>query len=350
MLFAIGSRVRLNHTGDEGTVSDLLDNGMVNVLLDDGDEIPVFEEDLMRIEDYRAALRSKPPVKAKVVKGPSEKIAQQPDFPEAQSQYSILKSLGIQLVFEPRYRIDGSTEKYNIHLINDTKYDVLFTFSLYLGETLKLKSNGKIDSVTTVPLGELLFDYLNEGPEVQFECWQVTTMGTGKKLTKTLKIKAQQFFKKVRTAPILNLKVHHYILFENFDTATEKEEDLQTYTKRNRQPSKYSSNSIHYNKSSVAELAHFNAEIDLHIESLTSKYEGLSNAEKIRIQLYHFDEFIAKGIRLGVPRVFIIHGIGKGKLRDEIATRLLQNPDVETFINEFHPRYGYGATEVIFSK
>ena len=30
MLFAKGSRVRLNHTGDEGTVSDLLDNGMVN--------------------------------------------------------------------------------------------------------------------------------------------------------------------------------------------------------------------------------------------------------------------------------------------------------------------------------
>jgi len=42
----------------------------------------------------------------------------------------------------------------------------------------QLKSNGKIDSVTTVLLGELLFDYLNEGPEVQFECWQVTTMGT----------------------------------------------------------------------------------------------------------------------------------------------------------------------------
>ncbi len=348
MLFAKGSRVRLSHTGDEGTVSDLLDNGMVNVLLDDGDEIPVFEEDLMRIEDYRAAMRNKPPVKAKVVKGPSKKKAQQPDFPEYQPQYSILKSLGIQLGFEPRYRLDGSTEKYNIHLINDTKYDVLFTFSLYLGDTLKLKSNGKIDSVTTFPLGELLFDYLNEGPEVQIECWQVTTMGTGKKLAKTFKVKAQQFFKKVRTAPILNLKVHHYVLFENFDTAPEKEEDLQTYTKRNSHPINHTSNSIKFNKSSVSELAHFKPEIDLHIESLTPKFEGLSNSEKIRIQLYHFDEFIAKGIRLGVPRVFVIHGVGKGKLRNEIATRLFQNPDVETFINEFHPRYGYGATEVVF--
>ncbi len=348
MLFARGSRVRLNHTGAEGTVSELLEHGMISILLDDGDEIPVFEEDLVRIEDYRASLSSKPPIKAKVVKGPSEKKDSQPEFPEYQPQYSILKSLGIQLAFEPQYKADGATEKFSIHLINDTKYDVLFTFSLYLGAVLKLKSNGKIDSVTTFPLGDLLFDYLNEGPEVQFECWQVTTMGTGKKLAKTLKIKPQQFFKKVRTAPILNLKVHHYVLFENFDDPPEKEEDLQTYTRRNSTPLKHTSSSKFIDKHSVSELANFNPEIDLHINSLTSKYEGLSNAEKIRIQLYHFDDFIEKGIRLGVPRVFVIHGIGKGKLRNEIASRLIQNPDVETFKNEFHPRYGYGATEVIF--
>ncbi len=348
MLFAIGSRVRLNHTGVEGTVTDLLNNGMVNVLLDDGDEIPVFEEDLMRIEDYRASLRSKPPVKAKVVKGPSKKVSQKPDLPELQPQYSILKSLGIQLAFAPQYRPNSSTEKYDIHLINDTKYDVLFTFSLYLGETLKLKSNGKIDAATTYPLGELLFDYLNDGPDVHIECWQVTTLGTGKKLDKKIKIKPQQFFKKVRTAPILNIKVHHYVVFENFDDSLKQEEDLQTYTKRKSRPLKSRPTSSQINQHNVSELANFNPEIDLHINSLTSKYEGLSNAEKIRIQLSYFDEFIAKGIRLGVPRVFVIHGLGKGKLRDEIATRLLQNPDVETFKNEFHPRYGYGATEVIF--
>jgi hypothetical protein len=321
---------------------------MVSVLLDDGDEIPVSEDDPMRIEDYRAALSNKPPIKAKVVKGKSERITPQPERPGMVSQYSILRSLGIQLAFEAQYRLDGSVEKYNIHLINDTRYDVLFTFSLHLGDNLKLKSNGKIDSVTVFPLGELLFDYLNEGPEVQVECWQVTTQGTGKKFSKSFKIKAQQFFKKVRTAPILNLEVHHYILFENLDGNTEKEEDLQTYTKRNSRPLNHPSGFSKFDKSSVSELANFKGEIDLHIENLTPKFEGLSNAEKIRIQLHHFETFIEKAIRLGVPNAFVVHGVGKGKLRDEIATRLLQNPNVETFKNEFHPRYGYGATEVIF--
>ena len=77
---------------------------------------------------------------------------------------------------------------------------------------------------------------MNEGAEIDFDCWQVTTQGTGKKLSKTIKLKPKQFFKKVRTAPILNIKVHHYVLFENFDETPDAEEDLQTYTKRNSQP------------------------------------------------------------------------------------------------------------------
>jgi len=62
----------------------------------------------------------------------------------------------------------------------------------------------------------------------------------------------------------------------------------------------------------------------------------------------HFDRFIDKAIRLGVPRVYVIHGIGKGKLKNMIASRLIQIPEVQTFKNEYHPRYGWGATEVIF--
>jgi len=74
----------------------------------------------------------------------------------------------------------------------------------------------------------------------------------------------------------------------------------------------------------------------------------MDNAQILRLQLSHFEAFIENALRIGVPRVFIIHGVGKGKLRDMIATKLIQNRDVETFRNEYHPRYGWGATEVEF--
>ena len=74
----------------------------------------------------------------------------------------------------------------------------------------------------------------------------------------------------------------------------------------------------------------------------------MNNAEILRLQLRTFDDYLEKAIRVGVPKVFIIHGLGKGRLRNEIASRLIRHPEVETFKNEYHPRYGYGATEVIF--
>jgi len=73
VLFAIGSRVKLKHTGDEGIIKELLPDNMASVLLNDGDEIPVFLEDIVNIEDEKRQLSSKTPIKAKVVKGKSPK-------------------------------------------------------------------------------------------------------------------------------------------------------------------------------------------------------------------------------------------------------------------------------------
>lgn len=345
MIYAIGSRVRFIHTGFEGVVTAQLGDDMLSVLLDDGDEIPAFVDDLMRIEDYRAQLRNKPPVKAKVVKGKQEKQMERPERPAIQAQYSILKSLGIQLAFEAQYKLDGTTAGYKVYLINDTQYDSLFTFSLFLGDLLKIKTNDKIASVAYFELGTIPFDYLNELPVVEVECWQITTQGTGKRLHKRLKIKAQQFFKKIKTAPLLNIPVHHYVLFDSFDSPEEVQEDIKTYTQKNNRPVNIPSRGT---SNSTLELANFNPELDLHVEHLSDRWERMNNAEILRLQLKTFDTYLSKAIQLGVPRVFIIHGLGKGRLRNDIASRLIRHPDVKTFKNDYHPRYGYGATEVIF--
>ena len=76
----------------------------------------------------------------------------------------------------------------------------------------------------------------------------------------------------------------------------------------------------------------------------------MSNAEIVRIQLAAFENYLNKAINLGVDRFFVIHGLGKGRLRNEIATRLLKHPQVQTFKNEYHAKYGYGATEVVLNE
>ena len=347
MLFAVGTRVRFLHSRDEGVVTALLDNGMVNVLLDDNDfEIPAFIDDLMRAEDFQDA---NPSVKARIVPGKQNNNAEQPPPISIETQYSILKSFGIQLAFDPVLNAQGHAEKYRIILINDTQHDTLIGLELYLNGRLSIRYNGKLARVSTFLAGELLFDQLNDGPVFEIDCWRITTQGTGSTMHKTLRLKPKQFFSKVKTAPLLNKKVHLFRLFETLKGLTEpKEEGLDSYTRRNVRPVAHWTDIRERMPHEVLELAEFIPELDLHIQNLTANHQKLSKAEILRLQLSHFESYIEKAVRLGVERVFIIHGVGKGRLRDAIASRLLQMPEVSTFRNEYHPRYGYGATEVVF--
>ncbi|TXB62766.1 Smr/MutS family protein [Phaeodactylibacter luteus] len=351
MLFSIGTRVKFVHSKDEGVVTALLDNGMVSVKLDeDGFEIPAFLDDIARID---SPLSPPSPTKAKIVPGKKPKIPLPPERPAAESQYLILKSQGLLLAFDPVANLLGQIDAYEMSLINDTRQDFLFSIEIRLGQRLHLRENHKIDRTSVYPLAPALaFGDLNDAPTVYLSCWPLTTQGTGKELAQETRIKPKQFFKRTRTAPLLNKQVHLFTLMDSKLLSGKQEqppaEDLRDYTLKNKRPS-------HSQKPQgrgrlrheVLELASFVPEIDLHIEHLTDNHAKLSNAEILRLQIYHFEQYLYKAIRLGVDRVFIIHGVGKGRLRDAIATRLLQMPDVQSFKNEYHPRYGYGATEVI---
>ncbi len=349
MLFIKGSRIRFKYTGEEGTIVELLENDMINVELDDGEIIPAFEEDVVRIEDD---VRSphKPIVKAKSVPGKQQKMPQQPKRVAPESQYQILKSMGIQLAFEVRKRIDGTTEKFIIHLINDTRYDALYSFALSNERDTTKTVNGKLEKLTALAIAEMPFDMLNDSPKVDLDCWQITTEGTGKKLSKTIKIKAQQFFKKVATAPILDIPVHHYIVFDNFEPekTPPKTEDLKSYTQRKveEQPKKKPKSHVTHTTYNTKAFAEFKNELDLHLENLTNNPHGMTNADILHLQMKHFETYMNKAIRLGVPKVFIIHGLGKGRLKKEIGRWLDDNAYVISHKNEYHHRFGYGATEV----
>lgn len=350
LLLSIGTRVRFRHSKDTGVVTALLDDGMVEVLLDDaGMEIPVFADDLIRLEETPHRLSS---IRAKIVPGKQRKKTPPPHRPEIETQYTILKSRGIQLAFDPVVKAeDLPAERYNVFLINDTPYDVLYAYQMNFRNATHGRQTGKLPSLGFVKMGELLFDQLNDAPQAHIECWRITTEGTGRRLERKLRIRPKQFFNRVSTAPLLNRRVHLYRLFEKLHVpaAQKKEEDLRSYTRRKAQTLDAWESIRQRISHDVLELAEFIPEIDLHAEKLTDYHPKMSNAEILRLQLRHFERYIDQALRVGAERVFIIHGVGKGRLRDAIANRLGQMPEVDTFKNEYHPRYGWGATEVLFA-
>lgn len=86
-------------------------------------------------------------------------------------------------------------------------------------------------------------------------------------------------------------------------------------------------------------------EVDLHIEELTEDSHLMSNAQKLNLQLAHFQNSLDKAIRGHIRKIVFIHGVGNGILRQSIRDILKRYQGVE-FSDGSYRKYGAGATEV----
>ncbi len=347
MLIPIGTKVKFLRSNDRGTVTGWLDGDMLRVKLEgSGMEIPAFESDLIAIET--------PPtkVKAKIVPGKKVKMPVPPERAEPQQQYILLKDEGIQLAFDAIENKDGILESFDVYLINTTAHDVLYNIELKFFDKIVSNFNGKLEAGKFIQFDHLKCDELNDAPSYSFSCQKISTQGPEEAVVRSIKLKPNQLFnsKKERTAPLLNRRVRLYKVFDKLSPSAKKNlEDLRAYTRKKstNQLTSPPKNS-YYEGIDLIEAASFPLELDLHLDKLPGSNKKLTPKAALQIQMSHFEAYISKAILLGVERVFIIHGVGKGTLKEKIGKRLGQIPEVKEFKNEFHPKYKFGATEVIF--
>ncbi len=89
-------------------------------------------------------------------------------------------------------------------------------------------------------------------------------------------------------------------------------------------------------------------EIDLHIENLIDDHHHLLNGEMLETQLRSCRQFIEKARDSKVKKIVIIHGVGKGVLKNEIYQMLQGLSHILEFYDASLQKYGQGATEVQF--
>lgn len=86
--------------------------------------------------------------------------------------------------------------------------------------------------------------------------------------------------------------------------------------------------------------------VDLHFDALVDFPKNFSSHEKLQIQLDEARKAIDKARRGGIKRVILIHGVGQGRLRDEVYA-MLERMDRLEFYDASFARFGKGATEVM---
>jgi hypothetical protein len=92
----------------------------------------------------------------------------------------------------------------------------------------------------------------------------------------------------------------------------------------------------------------FGEEIDLHVDSSQFKGGKKDNKYAIEFQLDALERSLDEAIVKGKVEIRVIHGLGKGKLKDEVHRILARHPQVKSFKNEYNNRYGWGSTIVHF--
>ncbi len=246
-------------------------------------------------------------------------------------------------VFDKDIFDDDVVEKFKIHLLNQTGTQFNFTYTLYFNGESNFELNNTILPRQDFYLHDVPFDDLSDNPRFGFEfSLALPDKKKAPYCEASLKIKAKQLFKKIEEVQQKNEASFSYLLFDKYPDKVE-EEKVDLSKLGNAGFRIYDAGNIRQH------LPPPRSVVDLHIEKLTDSWKHLSNFEILTLQLKEFDKFYDLAVAHHQPSLTVIHGVGEGKLRDEIHDILRTKKEVKSFVNQYTAAYGYGATEIYFS-
>ncbi|MEY4876450.1 MAG: hypothetical protein RL708_1599 [Bacteroidota bacterium] len=333
--YKIDDKVWLIHTAEIGIVKDFVNMHMLKIQLDEENIVPVFMDDLELYKE-QDAVKSEPEIVD------SKQILSEAELYFINNQNNI--ETGLHLSFLP-VEIDDQ-HFFEMILVNDTNDDVQFQIKLSLNNELYMHLKNRLNRRYIYRLGDLAFDELNENPLIE-----ITIEHNSHplfQLSKTIKLKPKSFFKDLSSTPILNESAYNYQLGLLLNQSESRNKEIEINNALVKQVERKIKEN--FKKPQPEKHRHFFIDdtIDLHIENLIDSHAGMTNAEIIKIQLQHFRKCFEEAMIHKLSKFTVIHGIGKGKLRAEIWLIIKEYNAVRSFKNEFHPLYGFGATEIFF--
>jgi hypothetical protein len=348
MKFKIGDRVKFLDEHGGGIITKIVSHNLVHVAIEDGFEIPTLTSNLLKAEAIERVSVFAPP--AKPVEQPIAEEEDGREQPLLHLQGRKAMPRGLYLIFLPQDQKWLTTGKFDILLINDTPWDVLFNLWLeqaeggYRGKDFDGIAAGHSYHLATVKperlenwgRGTLQFLFRQDQAEYML---LPASIDFNIKAYRFLKEGAYEEYRFVEgRAVLVNLSS-----LEALQKAGQKKD--KGLPEAEQRKARVQDNELIHSFRKGEGLA----EVDLHIEVLMKEVRGLSNHEILNIQLGHFLACLESGIRSGYRELIFIHGTGSGKLKAEILERLREYKGVEA---EDAPMkdYGVGALRLRLSQ
>lgn len=332
MKFSIGDKILVKRTDEEGIVTAYINQQMLEVEVN-GTRFPVHTDEIDH--PYLKWFTQKKPAKAKPT--PPEQL---PVEKEKYRKPRIAK--GIYLSFLPVFKpdvMDDIVDHLKVYMLNETPWNIRFEYEVRLPSEVLFTHTGKLHAFGHVYLHNIPYDQMNDQPRFH---WQIENTDNDFAIAKdVLRIRPVKLFEQVNQLLLKNEPSFEYMLLEEFSEKKAETPPPAPIAKpapavRHSKPSKMS----------LHDLPRY--ELDLHIEQLVDSTKGLSNADMLTTQLSVLNRYLHLAILHRQQSMIIIHGLGKGVLRDEVHKILKETPEVARFSDGWHGKYGFGATEVWF--
>ena len=338
MKYEVGDEIIVLHSNEEGRVVEIMNEKMVMINVR-GVKFPAYMDQIDFPYFYRFSKKT-------LVEEKKPKVFLD-NIPTEKPQPNKIKvEDGVWLVIIPKFALDDFNdevvENLKIYLVNKTERQYSFVYKQYFLNENNFEIKNTIGGFQDFYLHDIDFERVNDSASFSIDfALNKPEKNKADHFETSLKLKPKQVFQKIEELKEKNLPTITYKLFDVYpDKVHEDKFELTGLAAKGFKVYEASQTRQH--------LEPAKSVVDLHIEELTEDWAKLSNGEILDIQLREFEKWYDLSVAHRQHSLIIIHGIGTGKLKDEIHELLKVKRDVKSFINKYHPRYGYGATEIFF--
>ncbi|MEO7310109.1 MAG: Smr/MutS family protein [Chitinophagaceae bacterium] len=336
MKFQVGDKVVVNHSNEDGIVEEIINDKMVLINVR-GVKFPVHT-DQVDFPYYKMFTQQKIVLPKK-----EHKFIDDLKREKSTARYKVTDGVWLAFlpVFDKDIFDDDVVESLKIYLINQTPTGYGFKFWLRYRGTTDLELKGEVLSLNDFYLMDIPFERLNDAPAFDFEFSLLKHEKNKVDYHEaSFKPKAKQVFQKVADIRVKGDATFSFLLFLAFPPR------LVEVVKMDLSKLNKAGYKVYDVKDARKHLPPPQSVIDLHIEKLHDQPDSLSGFEKLRLQLNTFEKYLELAQLHYLKEFTVIHGIGSGKLKDEIHEILRHKKGVSSFVNQYHAWYGYGATEI----
>jgi hypothetical protein len=345
MKYQVGDEIIVLHNKEEGRVVEVLNDKMVLIEVR-GVQFPAYTDQIDFPYFHRFTknklVQSKEAAKPKVY---IEDVKKEKVISKLKQS---TKNEGFWLSLIPKFVLDDFNdeivESFKIYLINKNNEGYNFIYKQQFGGATDFELKNDVPAFADFYLHDITFESFNDSPTfaIEFSLAQPDKY-KAEYYEASLKIKAKQLFQQIETMKEKNEPTLTYKLFDEYPFKEIKPEvDLSKLANKGFK--------IYDAGKAKQHIDPARSVVDLHIEKLANDWKQLSNLEILAIQLKEFEKWYDLAVLNHQPQLIVIHGVGTGKLRDEIHDLLKIKREVSYFINQYHPSFGYGATEIFFKK